>query len=135
VRERRAELASGWPWLSEAIAGPFPSSSLEARAHPALRAWERHWRALWPACSAEEHANLDHLVRIIERHLLRFGSLAVEEAGDARLKLAADLTSLLRRSAAQPAALFAWITLLAIDLERLRGEFVLRAATDQGLAP
>jgi hypothetical protein len=134
ARERRAELAKDWPWLVDAIGSGSLPATLEARVHPALRAWETRWRALWPASTADEHANLDQLVRILERHLLRFGSLALDEAGDARLKLAAELTSLLRRSAAQPAALFAWLALLAIDLERLRGEFVLRAATDQGLA-
>jgi hypothetical protein len=135
--ERRANLSAQLPWLVAAMAETekVPGTTLAARPHPALRAWEHRWRALWPACSAEEHASLDQLVRIIERHLVHFGSLAVEDAGDARLKLAAELTSLLRRSAAQPAALFAWLALLAIDLERLRGEFVLRAATDQGLAP
>jgi hypothetical protein len=135
--ERRTALSAQLPWLVAAMAETekAPVGTLAARPHPALRAWERRWRALWPACNAEEHANLDQLVRIIERHLLRFGSLAVEDAGDARLKLAAELTSLLRRTAAQPAALFAWLALLALDLERLRGEFVARAATDQGLAP
>lgn len=134
--ERRANLSAQLPWLVAAMAETEKvGATLAARPHPALRAWERRWRALWPACSAEEHANLDQLVRIIERHVVHFGSLAVEDAGDARLRLAAELTSLLRRSAAQPAALFAWLALLAIDLERLRGEFVLRAASDQGLAP
>jgi hypothetical protein len=135
--ERRAALSVQLPWLVAAMAETerAPVGTLAARPHPALHAWERRWRALWPACTAEEHANLDQLVRIIERHLIHFSSLAVEEAGDARLKLAAELTSLMRRSAVQPAALFAWLALLAIDLERLRGEFVLRAATDHGLAP
>lgn len=135
--ERRTALSARLPWLVAAMAETekTPGGAVTARLHPVLRAWERRWRALWPACSAEEHANLDHLVRIIERHVLRFGSLAVEDAGDARLRLAAELTSLLRRSAAQPAALFAWLGLLAIDLERLRGEFVACAAADEGLAP
>lgn len=135
--ERRAAFSALLPWLVAAMADQERGSggTLAARPHPALRAWERRWRALWPPCTAEEHANLDHLVRIIERHLLHFGSLAVEDAGEARLRLAAELTSLMRRSAVQPAALFAWLALLAIDLERLRGEFVLRAATDEGLAP
>jgi hypothetical protein len=30
----------------------------------------------------------------------------------------------------EPAALFAWLALLALDLERLRGDFVTRAVAD-----
>jgi hypothetical protein len=102
-----------------------------ARLHPALAAWERKWRALWPECSADEHANLDQLARITAEHVLRFGTLAVDEAGGARLAFAARLAGLMRRAAGEPAALFAWLALLAVDLERLRGEFVARALAEQ----
>jgi hypothetical protein len=102
------------------------------RLHRVLAAWERHWRSLWPATSVDEHANLDALVRLLVRHEQDFGSLAVDEAATARLFLAARLSSLMRRASAQPAALFAWLGLLALDLERLRAEFVARAIEEAG---
>lgn len=102
------------------------------RLHPILAAWEGHWRSLWPAMSAEERANLDAFVRLLARHEGDFGALAVDEAATARLALAARLSGLMRRAAAQPAALFAWLALLALDLEHLRAEFVTRAIEEAG---
>lgn len=102
------------------------------RLHEALDAWERHWRALWPAASVDEHANLDALVRLLVRHEQDFGTLSLDDAPNARLVLAARLSSLMRRAAAQPAALFAWLALLALDLERLRAEFLARAIDEAG---
>lgn len=99
-----------------------------ARPHAALRAWEREWRARWPACDEDARASLERLVAVVRAHLIRFGALAVDDAPVARQKLAADVAALLRRSAAQPAALFAYLALVALDLERLRGEIVARAA-------
>jgi len=129
--ERRIGIAAEHPWLRAALDADVRASTRSARLHPALQAWLRRWRTLWPRCTADERANLEQLVRIVERHVLRFGTIAVEEAGSARLAQAAQLTSLMRRAATEPAALFAWLALLAIDLERLRGEFAMRAVADQ----
>lgn len=129
--ERRIGIAAGHPWLRTAFEATARASTHPARLHPTLQAWLRRWRALWPACTADERANLDQLVRILERHVLQFGTVAVEDAGAARLALAAQVGSLMRHTATEPAALFAWLALLAIDLERLRGEFVTRTAADQ----
>ncbi len=106
-----------------------------ARLHAALRAWEREWRARWPACDAEARAGLERLVARVAEHVARFGTLAVDDAPAARQTLAADVAALLHRSAAQPAALFAYLTLVALDLERLRGEILVRAAFRAAAAP
>ena len=136
LAERHTALASG-PLAP--IASALSETCDEAarphetkRLHRVLEAWERHWRSLWPATSADEHANLDALVRLLVRHEQDFGSLAVDEAATARLALAARLSSLMRRAAAEPAALFAWLALLALDLEHLRAEFVARAIEEAG---
>jgi hypothetical protein len=128
--ERRIGIAADYPWLRTAFETEARASTRAARLHPALQAWLRRWRTLWPACSADERANLEQLVLIIERHLLRFGTLAVEDAGAARMELASQLSNLMRRAAVEPTALFAWLALLALDLERLRGDFVTRAVAD-----
>lgn len=131
--DRRAALLGGpLAPIADALAETDAASGRPRGLHAALQAWERHWRALWPATSVDEHANLDALVRLVVRHQQDFAGLAVEEAGVARLVLTARLSSLMRRSAAQPAALFAWLALLALDLERLRAEFVARALEEAG---
>lgn len=134
--ERSAALAAG-PLAPLALAvetaEPPPrrldaAAGQRARLHAALRAWEREWRARWPACDEDARAGLDRLVAVVRAHLIRFGALAVDDAPAARQTLAAEVAALLRRSAAQPAALFAYLALVALDLERLRGEIVVRAA-------
>lgn len=129
--ERRIGLVARYPWLRTALDTDARASTQTARLHPVLQAWVRRWRTLWPACTADERANLDQLVSILERHVRQFGTLAVEDAGAARAALASQLANLMRRAAVEPAALFAWLALLAIDLERLRGEFVTRAVADR----
>lgn len=133
--ERRAALAAGpLAALATALEGAEPPRGRDAAArrrallHAALRAWHRQWRARWPACDDEQRAGLDRLVARISSHAARFGTLAVEEAPTARQRLAADLDALLRRCPAQPAALYAYLALVALDLERLRGEILVRAA-------
>jgi len=57
-----------------------------------------------------------------------FAALPVESAAGARERLAERVRRQLHDAAAQPAALFAYLLLVALDLERLRGELVLQAA-------
>jgi hypothetical protein len=95
--------------------------------HRALAVWNERWRSLWPPASADVTDALALVARTVEDHVRRFGTLAVDEAQPARQALAARLATLLRRFPAQPAALFAYLAVFALDLERLRGEFVRRA--------
>jgi hypothetical protein len=95
--------------------------------HAAVTAWIRQWRNRWPAVSHETSGAIVSVIQAIERHLHRFGVLAVDDAQATRLLLSARLTTLLRRFPAQPAALFAYLAVFALDLESLRGEFVRRA--------
>ena len=134
--ERHAALAAGpLAPLAPALSEPHDEAARphEARRlHRVVAAWERHWRALWPAAGADDRANLDALVRLLVRHEQDFGALVPDDAPTARSALAARLSSLMRRAAAQPAALFAWLALLALDLERLRAEFLARAIEEAG---
>jgi hypothetical protein len=92
-----------------------------------VTAWIRQWRNRWPAVSHETSGAIVSVIQAIERHLHRFGVLAVDDAQATRLLLSARLTTLLRRFPAQPAALFGYLAVFALDLESLRGEFVRRA--------
>ena len=95
--------------------------------HRALAVWESEWRARWPRASSQLLADISEVGRTIRSHLLRFGAIAVDDAGASRQSLAARLATLVRRFPAQPASLFAYLGVVALDLERLRGEFVVRA--------
>ena len=95
--------------------------------HRLLAAWEAEWRGRWPPVDEEQRERLDAVVDLLRTHLLRFASVPIDDAAGARQALGARLATAIRRSATQPAALFAYIALFAVDLERLRGEFILRA--------
>lgn len=95
--------------------------------HTALAAWEREWRMRWPEESSEVVAGLDHIAQVLRTHVLRFGALSLSDASSARQSLAMRLAAHVRRAALQPSTLFAYLALFALDLERLQGEFVLRA--------
>jgi len=133
--ERHAALVAGpLAPLAEALGGAGDDPPRGAtRLHRVVDVWERHWRALWPRVSVDERANLDALVRLVVRHEQDFGTVAAEDAAAARAEFGARLSSLMRRAAAQPAALFAWLAMLALDLERLRGEFLDRAIEEAGV--
>jgi hypothetical protein len=98
------------------------------RLHPLARAWQEQWQQRWPACSAEERTALLLLARTVQAHLAAFATLPVEATTASRERLAERVRRQLHDAAGQPAALFAYLLLVALDLERLRGEFVLRAA-------
>lgn len=95
--------------------------------HRALATWESDWRARWPRVSEEVTETLGRLVRAMRTHVLRFGAVALDDAAATRQALAARLASFVHRAPSQPVALFAYLALFALDIERLRGEFVLRA--------
>ena len=98
--------------------------------HRAISAWEREWRARWPRVAGDLAAALDDVARAVRRHVLSFATLIPDDTAAARQSLAARLISLRHRAAAEPAALFAYLALFALDIERLRGEFVVRARLD-----
>jgi len=134
VAERHAALLSGpLAPIADACTRPGDAPPRGVRhLHPAVDAWQQHWRSLWPAVGDEERTHLEALVLLLRQHEPRFASVDVGDADAARTALAGRLSSLMRRAAAQPAALFAWLALYALDLERLRAAFVMRALEDAG---
>lgn len=98
------------------------------RSHPLLQAWQTQWQQHWPRCSEDERSALLLLARTAQSHLIAFAALPVEATAASRERLAERVRRQLHDAAGQPAALFAYLLLVALDLERLRGEFVLRAA-------
>ena len=87
-----------------------------------LAAWRAHWHALQPRVCAEQRAALVRLEHDLLAHRHRFAQLPPADAVAARDRVAARALALLRADATQPVALFAYLVLLALDLERLRAE-------------
>jgi hypothetical protein len=97
---------------------------------PLLSAWAEHWRRRWPPCGPDTLAELGDLERLVTRHGAGFAALAVGEAWGARRGLRRSLRYLFRRAPQSPAAAFAFLLMLALDLERLRADL-----TRRGLFP
>lgn len=122
----RAPLA--WMKLDAALAPWLDAAPDEERAARLRAEWLREWRGLWPDPSADDVAALEEVVRLVQAHLERFAGAGADDAPALRRELLARLEVLFRRHALTPAAAFVHIALLALDLERLRGEIVARSA-------
>jgi hypothetical protein len=111
-------------------AGALAAGPLAALAHgaPALRErWLAEWRRRLPA----RPPGLDDLVREIDAHREAF---VHPQAGSwpARRAFEARLARFFRRAFLSPAAVFAWLLLQALELERLRAEILRRAWFPEG---
>lgn len=95
--------------------------------------WVTHWRALWPSLSDSDRRGLDKLVGVVATY---FGSLARAGLKDSsvsyRRGLERKATRIFRNFAGTPAALFSHLTLVALDLARLRGGLARRRHFDPG---
>ena len=139
---RRARLAQGpmAPLLAVATSGrSTPRRSAASRhgrdgLHPLLAAWEAHWQRCWPRCGDEQRRSLQRLSQTVRAHLAAFATLPVEATAPARERLGERVRRQLHDAAAQPASLFAYLLLVALDVERLRGEFAVRATGRELLA-
>jgi hypothetical protein len=94
---------------------------------PLFSAWAEGWRRRWPSCSEESLAGLGALSALVARHGARFPGAAVGEAWGARRALRESVRYLFRRMSQSPAAVFAFLLMLALDLERLRADLTRRA--------
>ncbi len=91
-------------------------------------AWRAEWRRRVPAVAGDDVTLLDELARVLHRHLAAFRDPSVRDGWPLRRALEARLVLLFRRAMLDPAAAFIYLVLTALDLERLRGELVRRAA-------
>jgi hypothetical protein len=91
-----------------------------------LRArWYQHWAALCPRTDAEENAGLALLVAGVRRYL--GADERQDKRRDARTRLDTLATGLVHRRAEEPAAIFSYLALVALDLQRLRDGILRRA--------
>lgn len=93
---------------------------------PLLQGWLQHWRSLWPGNRTSTSIPLNQLVALLQGHLESFRSMQ-HRSWQERELLARQLIILFRRYSQQPVAVFIHLALLALDIERLRGNIMQRA--------
>jgi hypothetical protein len=91
-------------------------------------AWRAEWQRRLPHGALADGTQLRVLVRVLERHVAAFRDPALRDGWPLRRALEGELVLLFRRAILDPAAVFVFVALTALDLERLRGELVRRAA-------
>jgi hypothetical protein len=89
-------------------------------------AWLAEWRSRWPRCSREALGNLGALAGLLGEHLSAFREAPPRSAWELRAALSARLRHLFHRRLLQPAGVFTYLVLVALELERLRAELVTR---------
>ena len=100
---------------------------------PLYDAWYEQWQRLWPAKSKLQ-SGLIHLGRLVRQHLHDEQTVALPATGHRQEILAAELNAAFRRYSFKPAAACAHLGLVALDLQRLRGELAHRALFEETTA-
>lgn len=114
--------------LGELASASTSEDSLAAR-------WFAHWRSLLPRRRAADERALVDLAASIASHMKRLGRAAIEEASAPyRRDLAGRLVRMFRRQSGAPAAVFCHLALVALSLERLRGDLMRRRLFEAGHA-
>ncbi|EGV16035.1 hypothetical protein [Thiocapsa marina] len=94
--------------------------------------WQAAWHERWPACRGRCRRDLDGFSRLIQAHLERFRGAPPASAWELREALRDRLRADLHLHPVQPVALFAYLAIVFLDLERLRGALLSRALFDGG---
>jgi hypothetical protein len=88
--------------------------------------WRAEWQRRLPRPLRGAGDPLAQLVTTLQSHAAAFQAAPASQSRLLRAALRARLSLLLRRAALEPAAAFIHLALCALDLERLRGELLLR---------
>jgi hypothetical protein len=98
------------------------------------RAWARHWQELWPR-DAAARAPLAELLAAIRASRERLAQAPLEATSrDSIVALERRLAMLFRRNPLSPAATAAYVSLMQLDLQRVRGLLAVRALRDAPVA-
>ncbi len=90
-------------------------------------AWQREWQRRLPQPLRRTDDSLHTVATLLQAHAAAFATAPAGSGTLLRRALQARLAPWVRRAAAEPAAAFVHLALCALDLERLRGELLLRA--------
>jgi len=97
-------------------------------------AWARHWQSLWPR-GASVRAPLRQLLATIREHRARLAEAPPEATSrEAIQSLERRLEVMFRRHPLSPAATAAFVSLMMLDLQRLRGLLAVRSLRDAPVA-
>ena len=88
-------------------------------------AWISHWRMLWPR-TARQDRGLEKLSQALHRYLRVMQADSCDSAQTRCETLHVQLVSAFRRYSFQPAAVFSYLALTALELARLRGDLLVR---------
>jgi len=114
--------------LAVMAAGPMAALAPAWRApQPFAAVWQQAWAAHLPRPLRADGDSLQAVVQTVRAHASAFAVAPAGQGRPLRRALQARLALLLRSCAVEPAAAFIHIALCALDLERLRGELILRA--------
>jgi hypothetical protein len=91
------------------------------------QAWINAWRSRWPRESSKNLHGMESLQKTLEHYSIVFPALSVEQAWQSRQELELRLRLFFRRHALQPVVAIAYLSLVALCLERLRAELLQRA--------
>lgn len=112
-------------------AAAAPLRALLGAAQPDPRRLLALWRAEWqhrlPAAAAGRAVET-RLIPLLAAHAQAFGAPHAVDGWALRRSLQARLVMLLRRTLVEPASAFVYLALSALELERVRGELLRRAA-------
>jgi hypothetical protein len=100
-------------------------ASASQRGDSLALAWLEQWQHQWPA-SRRFATGLAYLARLLRRYLQEACAGHVSASGVSRQRLVAGLNHAFRRYSFEPAAACAHLGLVALDLEKLRGELLQR---------
>jgi hypothetical protein len=92
---------------------------------PLYAVWLEHWRALWPP-TRRLATGLELLARLLLRQIGAFSLLSEVAGAPLHETLGRELTYVFRRYSFLPAAAFAHLGLVALDLQRLRAQLLQR---------
>jgi len=88
-------------------------------------AWMSHWQTLWPR-TVRQDEGLEKFGQALHRYLLVLQADSCESLQTRCETLSVQLVSVFRRYSFQPAAVFSFLALTALELARLRGDLQVR---------
>lgn len=127
ARGSRSDMLSAVRDLVDSGKPPRGAVAAGSGTSPAgLRAtWRAEWIRRWPAGRS---SGVCSVLETCEQHLVRFAASGVAGSWRERIFLEHALRKRFRRLTLDPGACFAYLGLVALDLERLRAEFIRRWA-------
>ena len=90
-------------------------------------AWVQHWQSLWHEKKSPHIQPLLQLITLLYQHLDNFRHSPLTRTWQTREILNRQLTSMFRKYNYQPVAAFIHLALVALDIERLRGDIMQRS--------